>query len=554
VNFRQNLALQQTHQRSWLQNPAIGALASALLAIVLYSVTLAGTYVYDDVMIVRDDPRVRQPSQWIRLWKTDYFDGGIDNLYRPITSSSYALEWWLHGDRPWIFHGINILLHALAAAAVAEFTGRALNKKGQASSAPDAGSEVLRRAGLPCDGAQSTANTAGLCAGLLFAAHPVHVEAVANIVGRAELLCTSLIFIGLILLMRRPLSIGRVISVIAIGMFALLCKEQGILQPLLWLFFFLILWRSDPATPGERGALKMLMLITTWTWAAYLILRERFLKFEWDRTYIDPIIQPLILSHGLDRVLMPVVLIGHYTALLLWPRHLAADYGGDVIGSVAHLGDPYLWIGLTAIGIWIGAVIFCAKKFKPRFVLFCLLSLAVTYGIVGNILTLIATNFAERLIYLPSAFFLMIVGTLLARLPTRPRIILVTLILSLASIRTVTAARDWNDPLALFQHGLTTEPKSVQLHLLLSQEYHKHGDTKAANATLEDLCNQYPDYWRAWMFRAMEDMDDGNLTDADQSLKHAMKLKADPLLLGPNARLEELKAAKRPSTRQTGKP
>ena len=177
------------------------------------------------------------------------------------------------------------------------------------------------------DGKRSFANRAGLFAGLLFAAHPVHVEAVANIVGRAELLCTSLIFIGMILLTRRPLTSARVLGVIAIGIVALLCKEQGILQPLLWLFLLLLLWRPIPQGPGEQKTLKVFLLITCWTWAGYLILRERFLKFEWDRTYIDPILQPLILSHGVDRVLMPVVLIGHYTALLLWPLHLAADYG-----------------------------------------------------------------------------------------------------------------------------------------------------------------------------------------------------------------------------------
>jgi hypothetical protein len=548
VNPQQNLTLHQSPRSGWLQNFAIGPLAAALLAILLYGVTLWGTYVYDDVMIVRNDPRVHHPDQWIRLWNTDYFDGGMDNLYRPLTSSSYALEWWLHGDRPWIFHGINILLHALVAATVAEFTRR-----------------ILQPA--------SIANTASLCAGLLFAAHPVHVEAVANIVGRAELLCTSLIFIGLILLCRRPLTVGRVISVVAVGILALLSKEQGILQPLLWLFFFLILWRFDPDAPAERKALKVLMLATTWIWAGYLILRERFLKFEWDRTYIDPIIQPLILSHGTDRLLMPVVLLGHYTALLLWPRHLAADYGGNVIGSIAHLSDPYFWIGSVTIFSWICAFIKCtqiffaqrrteAEKTNPssslrlnvsasqmndfpnRLVLFCLLSLAITYGIVGNILTLIATNFAERLIYLPSAFFLIIIGIFLAYLPGKIRGVLMGIVLILASIRTFTAARDWNHPLILFQHGLAAQPQSVQLHLLVSQEYHKHGDIGAANATLDDLCRQYPDYWRAWMFRAMEDMDDGNLTDADASLKRAKKLKSDPLLLGVFGRLADLQQSR----------
>lgn len=123
------------------------AIASALLVVLLYAVTLGGTYIYDDQLIVRDDPRLHNPVQWRRIWTTDYFDGGVDNLYRPVITSSYALEWWLHGNRPWVFHAVNILLHALMAAAVAEFTRRAL-----------AGTAI--------------AQSAALIAGLLFAAPP----------------------------------------------------------------------------------------------------------------------------------------------------------------------------------------------------------------------------------------------------------------------------------------------------------------------------------------------------------------------------------------------
>jgi len=49
------------------------------------------------------------------------------------------------------------------------------------------------------------------------------------------------------------------------------------------------------------------------------------------------------------------------------------------------------------------------------------------------------------------------------------------------------------------------------------------------------------------MFRAVEDMDDGDLADADTSMKRAIKLKADPSLIGVRDRLENLKAATRPS-------
>src|SRR5438477_9569180 len=130
------------------------AIWSALLALILYAITLGGTYVYDDRYILLTDPRVGDTSQWGQFWTKDYFNGAADNLYRPLVSMSYALQAKLHGrgdNRAWAFHLVNWLLHAAACAAVAELARRLT------SSSP-----------------------AALVAGLLFAAHPIHVEAVAN--------------------------------------------------------------------------------------------------------------------------------------------------------------------------------------------------------------------------------------------------------------------------------------------------------------------------------------------------------------------------------------
>src|SRR5215471_15892872 len=99
------------------------ALLSALLALALYAVCVGGTYVYDDVTIFQTDPRLKNPALWGQFWTSSYNEG-VDNLYRPIVSMSYAIQWWLHGDRPWIFHLTNVLLHAAVTALVAEFAHR----------------------------------------------------------------------------------------------------------------------------------------------------------------------------------------------------------------------------------------------------------------------------------------------------------------------------------------------------------------------------------------------------------------------------------------------
>jgi hypothetical protein len=82
--------------------------------------------------------------------------------YRPLTVITFRWNVAWHGFNVFGFHLVNLLMHAACSALVVLVARR-----------------VLREHSV----------YAPLFAGLLFAVHPVHVEAVANIVCRAELLC-----------------------------------------------------------------------------------------------------------------------------------------------------------------------------------------------------------------------------------------------------------------------------------------------------------------------------------------------------------------------------
>jgi hypothetical protein len=499
--------------RSFDFKHAVPAVIAAVAALLVYAVTLAGTYVYDDVAVVQQDQRVRKIDQWPQILTRDYFNGGVDNLYRPIVTFSYAFEWWIHGDRPWLFHLVNVLLNAVVAGMVAEMTRR-----------------------LAMLGSHPRANTAALMAGLLFAVHPVHVEAVANIVGRAELASALCVVLAIVLLLpplaprfagaepgQRPgLTEGtfsqpadgvHVAAALAIAVLGLFCKEQALLQPLLWLFgWFLLIRGRFTLTEKSRPSGRLLLLATCWIWAAYLVLREHFFRFDWDRSFLDYSVQPMVLSNGIDRVLMLIVLIGHYARLLVWPTHLSPDYGGDVIGSAVHLSDPYLWTGVAAILVWIAAVV---VRRRNRPLVFCLLCFAAIYGMTGNIITLIGTNLSERLMYLPSAFLFAAIGIAASGIKARPSgpppirvaCLIFSVALALMSWQTVSYARQWNHPSELFATALKAHPGSVQLYLLLAQEDrndHRYGD---AETVLAAACARHRNYYRVWVERANNAMD-----------------------------------------------
>jgi hypothetical protein len=478
-------------------------LLAALAALVVYAVTLGGGYVYDDRYIILTDPRIADTSRWGEYWTKDYFLGGADNLYRPIVSLSYALQAKLHGTgdgAAWAFHLVNWLLHAAVSACVAELTRR-----------------------------MTRSITIATIAGLLFAVHPIHVEAVANIIGRAELMC-ALGVLGALILFFAPLTNRRVLAIVGCILFAILSKEQGLLTPLM-LIAAIPLRRQAQVDPSETlrplgadiedarvrrqplayaqhltrsarrfsGPPLLLVMLTCWTLAAYIVFRESILKFWWDRSFLDRTINPIVRSAGVDRALMPFVLLGRYVALLVAPIRLNPDYGGDTIGSRISFTDPYLYLGAFTL---MTLIVACAIAYRRRawIFIFCIICFALIYGMIGNILTLIGTNFGERLMYLPSAFFCIAAAALLAGLPSRRAMIATTsALIVLFSLRTITYAARWNDPPRLLNVAIEQHPRAIRLYLLLSEEYQRRGEDDRAADLLARGREIEPDYYRVWL-------------------------------------------------------
>jgi len=473
---------------------------AALAALIVYGCTIGGTYIYDDVAIVRDDPRVQQPARWADLWTKPYFlsSGGaaVDRLYRPLVSSSFAAERWLHGDRPWGFHATNVLLHMAVSAAVALLG--------------------IRLGGL----------AVGWVAGILFAVHPVHVEAVAGLVGRCELACALAILLGVYLFLRPgPLTGGRVAAIWACSVAAVLSKEQGVLFPLL-LLAAAPLRRDEPRADNARQLRLWLLVLLCWTLAAYLLLRERVAPVLWDRRFLDWDVNPLVRSAGWDRSLIPLALLGRYFFLLVFPLRLSIDYGAMVIGWKASFHDPYLYLGLVAAFAWAVCVIYSLSR-RNWAMIFCLAAMAVCYAMIGNVLLLIGTIFGERLIYLPSAFFLIAIAIVLGRLPRQTLAPLVALLAIAGGIRAYVYARQWNDRLRFYRASVVVQPKSERVYALLWHEYKQAGNWQAAQQVAEEARRQEPECWQPYALCIESDLAQGDFDAADAAADQGLSVYRD---------------------------
>src|SRR5207249_3362391 len=175
-------------------------------------------------------------------------------------------------------------------------------------------------------------DAAGLVAGLVFAVHPVHVEAVANVVGRNELMAA----VFTLLAVYAALEHGSVLWSAAALAAAVLSKENGAVAPGLITLAWILGVR--PAPPRRRLA----MFVASWIvlGVAYMSLRwvvlHGFLRGPGNTA-------PVFL--GLDSFeirLTATAALGDVARLLLFPLALSADYSPDHRTAVHGLLDGRL--------------------------------------------------------------------------------------------------------------------------------------------------------------------------------------------------------------------
>lgn len=505
---------------------ALPALLSFAIALLLFAICLRNDFVYDDVLLILMDQRTHDVAQWGKFWTESYNDG-VDNLYRPLVSMTYALQWKLHGERPWPYFALNILLHAGCAAAVAEWVRR------------------LAARSSPQDG-ETTSLIAGAFAGFIFAVHPAHAEAVASVVGRCETMCVLPALIALILLLGRVTTTRAVVIWIA-SILSLLSKEHGLLLPLLMLTQAALFGFN-----GDRRARITLVLLMLWSFAGYIVLRENILKFWWDRSMLDATIQPMIESTGGDRWLWPIAILGRYTALLVWPAKLSIDYGAAVTSSTIAHNDAYIFIGIAAAVAWV--VFFAlALRTRQRAKILLLLSLAITYGVIANAFTLIGTIFGERLIYLPSAFFIAFVAVAIAKWK-RTSIAILLIAVIFGSWRTLTYIRTFDDRLTFYEESVKAQPRSIKIRILLASELTNQKRYDEAAQVAASAREIVPDAPEPWYQSGYIESQRGNFELARKYLEECIRLSKNPTK--PAAMMQNMEATRattRAATQPSGK-
>ena len=310
-----------------VQDPLTAFALCLLVAASYFPVTSAG-FVWDDAAFTMAEPVQSLFGIW-QIWFEPSSLEKREGHYWPILYSTFWLEHKLWGFNPLGYHLVNLLLHAAVTLMLWRF---------------------LRRLAVP----------GAWVAAMIFAVHPLHVESVAWVIGRKDMLAT-LFYLGAALAYMRFVEDQRwqrYAMALALFTAGLLCKSMLVTLPaalLIWHW-----WKHGRVTADDVTRVLPLLLVglfvTVIDWSFYKS-RE---VISFDYAFIE-------------RVLIAARSLVFYVDKLVWPTELVVIYPKWEVS----VGDWFAW-GCALAALLVAGLLWCCQRQIGRGPLAGLLFFVVT--------------------------------------------------------------------------------------------------------------------------------------------------------------------------------
>lgn len=405
-------------------------ITTAIAAILLYLPTIRYGFVWDDNLLITRNQFLQQASPRDLVvhgfWhgSPDPVEGPAASYYRPLTTFSFWFDRSLWGLRAAGFHFTNIVLNAVTVALVTLIIWELLHS-----------------------------GVWALIGGLLFLTHPAHVESVAFISGRTDLLAGMFVALASVALLRslRKNDVRWNIVVIPAFILAILSKETAVVFP--------FLAAITPVLVSKR--------YNRWYWLPVIGMGLALLGYWLLREWLVPVqlIPPSPAPLG-ARLTEIANTAGLYVRTFFYPFTHRAKIPID-IGFLTPTSNAIIAL------LFVVTVPLIAIRRRFRAILWSyawtLLFLLPVAGIVA-----IGPQAAERLLYIPSAGMVMIIVTLVSRLLAgRVRLrqlaaaglVLVAIVFA---VDAVLRSRIWQSDLTLFSAMVREAPRSPSAHANLA--------------------------------------------------------------------------------------
>jgi len=429
----------QSRFPSWL-----APLGAVLAAAAVHLNGLTGAFIFDDRSGVLDNARVHGLSRLPELLGF----GDAPFGFRMVRDLSYALDYSIGGLDPVVYHVSNVLFHMLVVWLVWR---------------------LALRVGLPRAGA--------FWGALVFAVHPVHVDAVTYISGRRDVLSTAL-YLGSVLAFARYRDAGRwrwLVLAAALGVLGISAKEMAATFPGAWFLYDACVLARDRGRGIVAGA-RAAFVRYWWLYGLGLAIATAFIVYVF-------VVQRSTLGEGPmggdwgTHALTESVILGYAVRLLLFPTRLLIDYQ-HFFPPVASLAEPRLWAALAVLAGLVGVAVWAFRR-RPA-PAFAAHWLWLTYLPVMQIVPH-PERFAEHYLYLPSVGAALLFGLGLSTLAAHARVRTAAVALASAVVLLLAAGtwhrnQDFRNEVTVFEAALRVHPRAPRIWNNLALAYEEAGD------------------------------------------------------------------------------
>ncbi|CAE7244963.1 TMTC3 [Symbiodinium necroappetens] len=495
--------------------------ASGGFACAVFWNALTGDFVYDDTYAIVQNPDVYSSSPLANLLKNDFWGFPLQSekshkSFRPLTTLTFRVEMSQMGNTADkqvanMMHRTNVILHGINTALLVP-----LYRK-------------LGFSGKEC-----------FIASMLFACHPVHAEAVANLVGRAELLAA--LFTILSILLWSPSNKRWPLSML-LGSLALLCKETAAVVALPMCTVMQTL--KPPKKPASRLKTVLPLLLLAVLLAARVSLHGGIHQ----RPFLHRESNPAAFAENMaTRILSLHFYLYRHLVLLLWPNPLCCDWSHGSIPLLHSFADmrsfgPFCVIyGLPAA--LLGLASCHASRSYHRGLLSSSALMALSIVPFSNVLFTVGFAVAERVLYIPSIAACSIMAHILCvSLPALPargpparlcRCVILMIVVTWCGSWARSCLKQslvWGTAESLYRAGIDANPSNEKLHdLLATRLQNSGGDLQEAMWHAEEAIRLNDDYWHAHATLGQLRSTGGDRSAAIASYTKALRLAEDQQL------------------------
>lgn len=466
--------------------------------LIIYSNSLGGEFVYDDEYFIVKNIAIRSleniPSFFISPSAVAFSELSQD-VYRPVTTLSYALDYFLWKLDAFGYHAVNVLLHALNAMLVFLLLWIAF------------GDVFL-----------------AFLAAILFASHPVQTEVVAWISGRSSVLFLFFYLSAMLGYVLYAKNGRRVFLWASLGAFAmsLFSKEMAVTLPVLLIAYDAHFGSSVGFRKRFFGRYAPYIALALLFVLARSTVLERMSQCGWWG------------GSPYHTFLTMVTVLVDYMKIMLWPVDLCAFYVTNINTSIADAKVVFSSAVLAAL---------CAAMpllfRRARGVSFAIWWFLITLLPVSNMIPIRALM-AERFLYLPSVGFCLLMAILIERVglagfrdKTKPgKIFAVSIAAVLVlsySARTMVRNEDWKDSVSITNSILKVTPLNPWAFASLGAAYSGQGRHAEAVEPLIKAITLSNSYFSPRNILGFSYLEMGRYEDAIRVLEDALKMKPDNL-------------------------